>query len=105
MVIADGFETWERQLVIHSKDATIQIGEPQLSQETDASEDPDSEVTTGSSISTSNTAATADDSEDTSGGESGTSSEDVTNSSTGAYSDYLDTITDLVKSLVELKNE
>lgn len=104
-VIADGFETWERQLVIHSQDATIQIGEPQLSEETEEAVESVSEETTGSrSASASDTAAAAD-SEAASGGESGTSSEDVTNSSTESYNDYLDTITDLVQSLVGLENE
>ena len=110
MVIADGFETWERQLVIHSKEATIQIGEPELGEEDDDSGDPedsDAQTTTGSSISASDTdtADHPDDDETSTGGEQGTGYEDVTDSSTGAYSDYLDTIADLIKSLVKLKDE
>lgn len=104
-VIADGFETWERQLVIHSQDATIQIGEPQLSEETEEAVESVSEETTGSSSASASDTAAAADSETASGGESGTSSEDVTNSSTESYNDYLDTITDLVQSLVGLENE
>lgn len=104
-VIADGFETWERQLVIHSQDATIQIGEPQLSEETEEAVESVSEETTGSSSASASDTAAAADSEAASGGESGTSSEDVTNSSTESYNDYLDTITDLVQSLVGLENE
>lgn len=104
-VIADGFETWERQLVIHSQDATIQIGEPQLSEETEEVGESVSEETTSSSSTSASNIAAAADSEAASGGESGTSSEDVTNSSTESYTDYLDTITDLVRSLVGLENE
>ena len=114
-VIADGFETWERQLVIHSQDATIQIGEPELSQEDLGEEDPqdtdtqddgaqdtaDSEGNTASQ----DTQTVENDREAASGAEQGTSLEDVENSSTGNYSDYLDTITDLIASLVRLKNE
>ena len=35
MVIADGFDTWERQLVIHSSEATIEIGDRSLTKEAD----------------------------------------------------------------------
>ena len=110
-VIADGFETWERQLVIHSKEATIQIGEPQLSGEGNTSEEDshsdheNARNVTGSSI----IASDADEAEHSDGsgtgtdGETGTGSSDVEGSSTGDYSDYLDTLTDLIKSLVDLK--
>lgn len=109
-VIAPGFETWERQLVIHSAEATIQIGEPELGENTSEEEDdpPDEQTVTGSSIS----ASAADtengpvaDTEAASDAETGTSTENVTEHSTGEYSDYLDTITDLIQSLVRLKNE
>ena len=110
-VIADGFETWERQLVIHSKEATIQIGEPELSEEDDTSGDDGEQGDTqeqtdeNSVISGSAVSGQTDDSETVSSEEKGTSSSDVTSGSTGAYSDYLDTITDLIKSLVELKDD
>ena len=111
-VIADGFETWERQLVIHSKEATIQIGEPQLSQEDILSEDQDTQETDpengdGQDTAGSGSSTSADDTQpaETNGEEAGTSPEAVENSSTGDYSDYLDTITDLITSLVKLKNE
>ena len=111
-VIADGFETWERQLVIHSKEATIQIGEPQLSQEDILSEDQDSQETDSQNGDVQDTAGSeggtsTDDTQqaENHGEEAGTSPEAVENSSTGDYSDYLDTITDLITSLVKLKNE
>lgn len=110
-VIANGFETWERQMVIHSQEATIQIGEPELSgeedvsgNEGDAQETDDDEDARG--------ADDAGDSDDdaTDGAQNdgeteGTSPEDVTDSSTGKYSDYLDTITDLIASLVTRTDE
>ena len=109
-VIAPGFETWERQLVIHSEEATIQIGEPELGENTSEEEDDpqDEQITTGSSISASPADAENDPAEDTqtaSDEETGTSTENVTEHSTGEYSEYLDTITDLIESLVRLKNE
>lgn len=91
-VIADGFDTWERQLVIHSEEAAIQIGEPQLA-DTDDEED-DSEPVQAAQPSdrdttdTSDTSASQTDATDTSG----------TSDSTD-YSTYLDTISDLLKSL------
>lgn len=100
-VIADGFETWERQLVIHSKDATIQIGEPDLTAGNEASKD--TQTATGSSIIASEEDATdTDDSETVTSPRKGTSVTDTTDSN-GAYSDYLDTLTDLISSLVKLK--
>lgn len=103
-VIADGFETWERQLVIHSQDATIQIGEPQLLQE-EALAEGDSQDTDTQDGDAQDTQLVENESEAAAGGEQGTSLEDVENSSTGNYSDYLDTITDLIESLARLKNE
>ena len=112
-VIADGFETWERQLVIHSKEATIQIGEPELGEGDDAAGDDGEaqdtqtqETDTTDNASDSAVTDSADhDSETADSEETGTSPEDVTNSSTGDYSDYLDTIADLIQSLVKLKDE
>lgn len=107
-VIADGFETWERQLVIHSKEATIQIGEPQLTGETD---DPDEEQDEQETDADTEDASQADDGEIGDQGEasddaqSGTGTDALSDSSTGDYSDYLDTITDLISSLVRLRNE
>lgn len=121
-VIADGFETWERQLVIHSEDAVIDIGEPQLegddtdtegTDETDASTHTDTTASTGTQTSqqTSQTGnvsqitgdASASDSSDTAGGT--TATDGTTGStSTDSYSDYLDTIADLIKSLADSKN-
>lgn len=126
-VIADGFETWERQLVIHSEDAVIDIGEPQLegddtdtegtdteaTDETDASAHTDATASTGTQTSqqTSQTGnvsqitgdASASDSSDTAGGT--TATDGTTGStSTDSYSDYLDTIADLIKSLADSKN-
>ena len=101
-VIADGFETWERQLVIHSEEATIQIGEPELSEEDETATDTRTE--TGSSIvGSQEDDAGTDDSETVTSTEKGTSQEGATDSSTDAYSDYLDTLTDLISSLVELQ--
>lgn len=103
-VIADGFETWERQLVIHSKEATIQIGEPELAQE-DEQEDAHESADGSSVISGSAVSESTDDSETVSSEEKGTSTADATGSSTGDYSDYLDTIADLIKSLADMKDE
>lgn len=103
-VIADGFETWERQLVIHSKEATIQIGEPELAQE-DEQEDAQESADGSSVISGSAVSESTDDSETVSSEEKGTSTADATGSSTGDYSDYLDTIADLIKSLADMKDE
>lgn len=107
-VIADGFETWERQLVIHSKEATIQIGEPQLTGE---AEDPEEEQdeqaadTDTEDASQTDEGETADQNETSADVQSGTDAEALSDSSTGDYSDYLDTITDLISSLVRLRNE
>lgn len=116
-VIADGFETWERQLVIHSEETTIQIGEPQLSgdeeeddgkkkdgesgekedgEETGKKKDKSERDTSGESGS--------DDSESVTSEEKGTSYSDVKDSSSGDYGDYVDTIVDLIESLVGLNN-
>lgn len=104
-VIADGFETWERQLVVHSQEATIQIGEPELTDPESASGDDEDAQSRDDGGDTQDT-----DSDDSDGdapdhaeaddGEEGTSLDDVIDSSTGNYSDYLDTITDLIESLV-----
>lgn len=110
-VIADGFETWERQLVIHSKEATVEIGEPELEGEDHTSEDGDGQADSQESgdehsvVSGSAVSEHIDDSETVSSEEKGTSSGSVTDSSTGDYGDYLDTIVDLIKSLTDLKNE
>lgn len=109
-VIADGFETWERQLVIHSKEATVEIGEPELAGEDDTSEDDDGQadtqkpadgdrVTSGSSVS-----ERTDDSETFRSEEKGTGSTNTVGGSTGDYGDYLDTIVDLIKSLTNQKD-
>lgn len=111
-VIADGFETWERQLAIHSEETTIQIGEPELADEDDDEkaddDDSDSKNTNGkntdSNTNTSNsnkTNSTDDDSETFTSEEKGTSSGDV-KGSTGDYGDYVDSILDLIESLVGL---
>lgn len=110
MVIADGFETWERQLVIHSKEATIQIGEPQLTEDTEAPEEEPDEQDTDTDTDTEDASQGADDeagdqSETSDDAQTGTDAEALSDSSTGDYSDYLDTITDLIASLVRLKNE
>lgn len=110
-VIAEGFETWERQLVIHSKEATIEIGEPELEDEDDTSEEDAGQADSQESgdgnsvISGSAVSEHTDDSETVSSEEKGTGSENTTGSSTGDYGDYLDTIVDLIKSLTDLKNE
>ncbi|MDD7642645.1 MAG: hypothetical protein PUK75_09260 [bacterium] len=110
MVIADGFETWERQLVIHSKEATIQIGEPQLTEDTEAPEEEPDEQETDTDTDTEDASQGADDeagdqSVTSDDAQTGTDAEALSDSSTGDYSDYLDTITDLIASLVRLKNE
>lgn len=110
-VIADGFETWEQQLVVHSEEAQIQIGEPELSGEDATSEDDDEQVDTqepdgeSSVISGSAVSGHTDDSETVSSEEKGTSSVDTSGSSTGNYGDYLDTIVDLIKSLTDRKDD
>lgn len=110
-VIADGFETWEQQLVVHSEEAQIQIGEPELSGEDAASEDDDEQADTqepddeNSVISGSAVSEHTDDSETVSSEEKGTSTVDTTGSSTGNYGDYLDTIVDLIKSLTDRKDD
>lgn len=108
MVIADGFETWERLLAIHSEETTIQIGEPELAGEDDeekAADETDSDgKKTSSNANTDNsnkTNTTDDDSETFTSEEKGTSSSDV-KGSTGDYGDYVDSILDLIESLVGL---
>ena len=113
-VIADGFETWERQLVIHSEETTIQIGEPLLSDEDeDRSEgeqkDKNKEKTGKKNKNNSNSAGEDDsddddDSETVTSEEKGTSYSDVEDSSNGDYGDYVDTIVDLIESLMGLNN-
>ena len=110
MVIADGFETWERQLVIHSGEATIQIGEPELAAGEDPAVDDDSQESTGSqdptdgiSVISGSAVSGGTGGRETSGGEAGTSSGSTTD--TDNYSDYLDTLVDLVQSLTDLNNE
>ena len=117
-VIADGFETWERQLVIHSEETTIQIGEPELSGDEEDAADPDDGrdddeaddekdknggKKNNSSKGTSN-ADDSDDSETVTSEEKGTSYSDVKDSSSGNYGDYVDTIVDLIESLVGQNN-
>ncbi len=101
-VIADGFDTWERQLVIHSDEAEIQIGEPQLADTGDDDDDSapvqaalpaDRETTDSSGTSSSQTDTTTDSTTD-----STTGTTDTTTGTTD-YSTYLDTISDLIKSL------
>ena len=118
-VIADGFETWERQLVIHSEEAVIEIGEPQLADDgsetaddgaqesaTQTSGTQDSQASTGTSQ-TGTTSQITGDAESTAGTDSESDSlisGSGTGSSDSAYSDYLDTIGDLLKSLAESNN-
>ncbi len=97
-VIAEGYETWERQLVIHSEDAMIEIGESQLESDGSSTESEDADEQTeddeGSQI--------IDDTEDTSSDtvSSTTTGSGITSDSTAeSYSDYLDTITELLESL------
>lgn len=104
-VIADGFETWERQLVIHSGETTIQIGEPELLDEDEPDEAAQDEDDSDNKIGTDSENAaesTDNDSKTYTSEEKGTSSGDVKNSSTGDYDDYLDSIVDLIESLVGL---
>lgn len=122
-VIADGYETWERQLVIHSEEAVIDIGEPQLSDdgtdttdETDTSSqgsDTQSPQTSTATSQTGQTSHITGDTENTtdSTGTTGTGSQNNgltsgsgTSSTSDSYSDYLDTIGDLIKSLADSKN-
>lgn len=108
-VIADGFETWERQLAIHSEETTIQIGEPELSddgEQDEQTQDDDGGSDDKKSSSSGNTSSnqTDDESETVTSEEKGTSSSDVKNSSTGDYDDYLDSIVDLIESLVGLND-
>ena len=117
-VIADGFETWERQLVIHSEETTIQIGEPELSgdekdetedDETDDEKDEKDNKKDKTGKKSNGSKGTSDD-DDTDEGETvtseekGTSYSDVKDSSSGNYGDYVDTIVDLIESLVGLNN-
>ena len=102
-VIAAGFETWERQLVIHSAEATIQIGEPELSnsdseEEMTGEDEGDTQEETENSSTTRDTDANGDSASNASGG-NGTSTTNSENANTGNYGDYLDTIVDLVRSL------
>lgn len=115
-VIADGFETWERQLVVHSEETTIQIGEPQLSDdgEDDAEEDDEKDdkeekknkdkdkKETGGKKDSGTSDGDGDDDGSVTSEEKGTSYSDVKDSSTGNYGDYVDTIVDLIESLVGL---
>lgn len=97
-VIADGFETWERQLVIHSEDAVIQIGEPQLTDTED--KDDETEKPVAKESSEINSHLSGDDAEKQTSSERAETSADASGTSSSAsYSDYLDTLSDLVKSL------
>jgi hypothetical protein len=91
-VIADGYDTWERQLVIHSPEAEIQIGEQELS-DTDEDDKSSDETTDGSYIA--GDSKTEDDSETT----ADESKETIADASTGDYDTYLDTLVDLIGSL------
>jgi hypothetical protein len=88
-VIADGYDTWERQLVIHSAEATIEIGEPQLLEDEsdDETESSHIEGDTGS----------GNDSKTSTSNQTTTS--DTSTSSTDDYDTYLDTLVDLLGSL------
>ena len=98
-VIAEGFETWERQLVIHSEEATIQIGEPELSEGTEDEESDDSEEST----STNQRDDDADEEDEDAESETYTSEEkgasNTSSDDSEDYEDYLDTIVDLIQSL------
>jgi hypothetical protein len=91
-VIADGYDTWERQLVIHSPEAEIQIGEQELS-DTDEDDSSSDETTDGSYIA--GDSKTEDDSETV----ADESKETIADASTGDYDTYLDTLVDLIGSL------
>ena len=130
-VIADGYETWERQLVIHSEEAVIDIGEPQLSddgngtdtadegdtssqgsdtQDSQAASESDTSQTDGMSHITGDTTTNTTNTTDTTGttgtgsGSDSLISGSGTSSTGDSYSDYLDTIGDLIKSLADSQN-
>ena len=97
--------------MIHSKEATIQIGEPQLGgEENDSEETSDTQEAqtpeNGGGTTDANQVSEGENAgEDTTEGDTGTSTDSLEDSSTGDYSDYLDTITELISSLVKLKND
>lgn len=113
MVIADGFDTWERQLVIHSSEATIEIGDRSLTKEADPDADDDGQENDDSQeaaeessvISGSAVTGGTDESAAVSAEENGTGTDRVTDHSTENYGDYLDTLVDLIQSLANLKRE
>jgi hypothetical protein len=96
MVIAEGFETWQRQLVIHSADATIQIGEPELSGE-DATEETDGSQIIGDVTDADDETDSSADTDSETGTDSSTGDSSLDN--TGDYGEYLDTLVDLINSL------
>lgn len=130
-VIADGYETWERQLVIHSEEAVIDIGEPQLSDDGNDTDTADESGTSSQSSGTQNAQAQigttqtgeashiTGDTENTTNTTNTTGTTGITGTDSGSdslisgtgtgstsdsYSDYLDTIGDLIKSLADSKN-
>lgn len=79
-VIASGFDTWERQLVVHSQTATIEIGEPQLKAEENKETKPSAPSTVTSPAGVTSASALID--------------------ATGRLSaDYLGTLANLIQSL------
>lgn len=144
-VSADGYENWERQLVIHSEETTIQIGEPDMVSETvDAAGEAEETADTNDANAEGETAGeqneqtpadtqapddaqnndTADqagtqpgqaaengqpitvdltddnhNSTDTTGSNTTTGTNPGSRDTTGTYTDYLDTIADLIESL------
>ena len=102
--------------MVHSEETTIQIGEPQLSDdgEDDAEEDDEKDdkeekknkdkdkKETGGKKDSGTSDGDGDDDGSVTSEEKGTSYSDVKDSSTGNYGDYVDTIVDLIESLVGL---
>lgn len=122
-VVADGYDNWERQLVIHSEETTIEIGDPDVESDSEISASNPTRVPDGTSNTTSGGAVTTTPAGDHEAGQTGGTTDTnrtdgtgnagntdhannttspidaVHNSSTSDYSDYLDTITDLIESL------
>ncbi len=115
-VIADGYETWERQLAVHSEEAEIEIGEPELS---GGDEEDESGGDGGSSGKSGGTGAAASSSAAGNSAAGGTSAGSANNSAgsgsgsdasggaaeSAGYGSYLDTLVNLVESLAGLGND
>lgn len=108
-VYAKGYEDWEQQLVVHSAEATIQIGESDMTEDGTPKADNSEEGDTGNNTSADNTTGDTPDNspennepntEDNTNNDA--ESEDGENSdSNDVYSDYLNTLNDLLDSLEE----